>query len=158
MISSKNAPIQASKKEGIRAAAISAFWKFSANRELLLETERLIQIQVGLPAHLFRAVRIVFELQDSDLEKLLGASIPALDRRFRRQKALDPEVSERLDRIAIVCLLAEGVFLSREIAVCWMSKPNKALGGCKPIMLCETEIGGNQIRRVLQALEWGGPV
>ncbi|WP_338010181.1 MbcA/ParS/Xre antitoxin family protein [Pseudomonas sp. GM21] len=38
----------------------------------------------------------------------------------------------------------------------WMSTPNKAFGGTAPIMLCETEIGAKQVRRVLQSLEWGG--
>nr|WP_238543981.1 MbcA/ParS/Xre antitoxin family protein [Pseudomonas sp. GM21] len=37
-----------------------------------------------------------------------------------------------------------------------MSTPNKAFGGTAPIMLCETEIGAKQVRRVLQSLEWGG--
>lgn len=71
-------------------------------------------------------------------------------------KKLDSVASERLDRIAAVYALGEDVFESREAAAQWMSKPNKALGGDTPIMLCATEIGAKQVRRVLQALEWGG--
>jgi putative toxin-antitoxin system antitoxin component (TIGR02293 family) len=63
--------------------------------------------------------------------------------------------SEQLDRIATVSHLAEEVFESEENAAHWMSMPNKALGGSAPIMLCEAEIGAKQVRRVLQALEWG---
>ena len=158
MNSSMTAQRQASKKEELHDAAIAAFWEFSANRDLLNDSERLLEIEAGLSAQLFPAVRIIFELQDSNLEKLLCASVSTLERRRREQKPLDSTASERLDRIAVVCLLAEGVFQSRDMAACWMSKPNKALGGHKPVLLCGTEIGGKQVRRVLQALEWGGTV
>lgn len=66
------------------------------------------------------------------------------------------DTSECLQRIAFVSRLAEEVFESRETALQWMAQPNKALGGNTPAMLCETEIGAKQVRRVLQALEWGG--
>ncbi|MCH2340204.1 MAG: MbcA/ParS/Xre antitoxin family protein [Pseudomonas sp.] len=39
-----------------------------------------------------------------------------------------------------------------------MSKRNVALGGASPAMLCDTEFGATQVRRLLKALEWGGPV
>lgn len=86
----------------------------------------------------------------------MNASTSTLDRRRREHKKLDSVASERLDRIASVCGLAEDVFESREGATQWMLKPNKALGGDVPIDLCETEIGAKQVRRVLHALEWGG--
>lgn len=66
------------------------------------------------------------------------------------------DISERLHRIAAVSCLAEEVFESSEAAAQWMERPNKALGGRTPTMLCETEVGAKQVRRVLQALEWGG--
>ncbi|MDR6609053.1 antitoxin Xre/MbcA/ParS toxin-binding domain-containing protein [Pseudomonas synxantha] len=144
------------KKDVPREVEIAAFWRFSSNRELLKDSERLHQIKVGFPAHLIHAFRMTFDLQDRNLETLLNASISTLERRRREQKNLDPVASERLDRIATVSHLAEEVFESQESAADWMSKPNKALGGVAPIMLCETEIGAKQVRRVLQALEWGG--
>ncbi|WP_415769052.1 antitoxin Xre/MbcA/ParS toxin-binding domain-containing protein [Pseudomonas sp. LB3P38] len=156
MNSPTTAQRQASKKENLRDAAITAFWDFSANRDLLMESERLLQIKAGLSAHLYQAVRITFDLQDRSLEALLNSPISTLERRRRGQKPLDHTVSERIDRIAIVCRLAEEIFESRDMATCWMSKPNKALGGDKPIMHCGTEIGSQQVRRVLQTLKWGG--
>lgn len=68
------------------------------------------------------------------------------------------DISERLHRVAAVSCLAEEIFESRKAASQWMNQPNKALGGSTPIMLCETEIGAKQVRRVLQSLEWGGAV
>jgi putative toxin-antitoxin system antitoxin component (TIGR02293 family) len=147
---------QVNNKGELRDAAIAAFWDFSANRALLKDSERLLQIKAGFSAQLFQVVRIAFDLQGLSLEMLLNASISTLKRRSREQKPLDSTASERLDRIAVVCLLAEGIFQSRDMATCWMSKPNKALGGHKPVLLCGTDIGGKQVRRILQALEWGG--
>jgi putative toxin-antitoxin system antitoxin component (TIGR02293 family) len=147
---------QANKKGELRDAAIAAFWDFIANRDLLKESERLLQIKAGFSAQLFQVVRITFNLQDRSVEKLLNASISTLERRRREQKPLNSVASERLDRVAVVCHLAEEVFQNRDMAVCWMSKPNKALGGDTPVILCETEIGAKQVSRVLHALEWGG--
>ncbi|HUE94651.1 type II toxin-antitoxin system Xre/ParS family antitoxin [Pseudomonas sp.] len=116
----------------------------------------MLQIKEGFSAYLVHAIRVTFDLQERNLATLLNASISTLERLMREQKPLDSVASERLDRIAAVAHLADAVFESREAAAQWMSKPNKALGGSTPIMLCETEIGAKQVRRVLQALEWGG--
>jgi putative toxin-antitoxin system antitoxin component (TIGR02293 family) len=146
----------AKKKEVSREEGIAAFWRFSSDREPLTESERLHQIKLGFPADLIQVVRLAFNLQDRHLETLLNASISTLERRRREQKNLDPVASERLDRIATLSHLAEAILEAPVTAAQWMSTPNKALGGTAPIMLCETEIGAKQVRRVLQALEWGG--
>ncbi|BAP41973.1 putative uncharacterized protein [Pseudomonas sp. StFLB209] len=137
-------------------AVISAFWEFSSGRVGLSESERLVQIRAGFSASLFQAIRVTFGLPERSLETLLNASISTLERRRREHKNLDLVASERLDRIGSVCHLAEEVFESREEAVSWMSRANRALGGQEPVMLCETEIGARQVRRVLHAIEWGG--
>lgn len=144
------------KKYGSREEAIGEFWRFSFDRALLTESERLQQIKVGFSADLIRALRLAFDLQDRQLEILLNASQSTLDRRRRAQKNLDPVASERVDRIVTLSHLAEAVFETPVIAAQWMATPNKAIGGTAPIMLCETEIGAKQVRRNLQALEWGG--
>ena len=139
-----------------REEGIAAFWRFSAPRQSLTDSERLQQIKVGFPAELFQIVRSAFGLQEHHLETLFRASISTLERRQREHQNLDPVASERLDRVASVSHLTEGVFDDQVRAVQWMSMPNKALGGIAPIMLCETEIGAKQVRRILQTLEWGG--
>ncbi|WP_338923350.1 antitoxin Xre/MbcA/ParS toxin-binding domain-containing protein [Pseudomonas silesiensis] len=146
----------AAKKDESSEIGIAAFWRFSFNRELLKDSERLQQIKAGFPASLVQALRQTFDLQERSVETLLNASISTLERRRREQKNLDPVASERIDRIATVSHLAEEVFEDKANAAHWMSTPNKALGGIAPIMLCETEIGARQVRRVLHALEWGG--
>lgn len=156
MVTSADARRPAKKKDDPHEVGSAAFWLFSSNRDSLKDSERIHQIKEGFPAYLFQAVRKTFDLQERSVVILLNASISTLERRRREQKNLDPVASERLDRIATVSHLAEEVFESQENAALWMSKPNKALGDTAPIMLCETEIGAKQVRRVLHALEWGG--
>jgi putative toxin-antitoxin system antitoxin component (TIGR02293 family) len=146
------------KEEKARDLLIAMFWSFSANRGFLNESERLLQISEGLPAQLFQALCANFVLQESSLEMLFNISTSTLKRHRRQQKPLDPVASGRLDRIAAVCHLAEEVCDSSQAATDWMSKPNQALGGSKPIMLCKTERGAVQVSRVLQAIKWGGVV
>lgn len=147
---------QAKQGKDDHSPVVAAFWDFSAGREKLSEAERLQQIRDGFAADLVQAIKATFSLPERSLEILLNASISTLERRRRERKVLDPVASERLDRIAMVCQLAEDVFESRQAAAEWMSRANRSLGGQAPIMLCETEIGAKQVRRVLNALDWGG--
>ena len=48
-------------------------------------------------------------------------------------------------------LPSKEVFEDRNAATNWMSKPNGVLGGNAPVLLCETEFGAKQARRVLHA-------
>ena len=158
MKTSTTARRQPRKKNESREIVIAVFWEFSSNRAVLKDSERLLQIKEGTSPDIYHALRVTFDLHRLDLETLLNTSISTLERRRRERKPLGPVASERIDRIAAVCHLAQEVLESREAVVRWMSMSNKALGGITPIMHCETEIGAKQVRRVLQALEYGGAV
>lgn len=134
------------------------FWRYSQAHDQLTEAERLVQIRDGLPAGLYQEVKRVFGLAEQQLAELFNASISTLERRLRDKRPLDVVASERVDRIAEVTFQAVEVFESVDQAIAWMSRPNDSLGGKAPVMLCETEIGAKQVRRVLTALEWGGVV
>jgi putative toxin-antitoxin system antitoxin component (TIGR02293 family) len=144
------------KKNISRHEGIAFFWQFSSHQGLLTDSERLRQIKAGFPADLIQTFRLAFDLQDSHLETLLNASISTLERRRRECKNLDSVASERLDRIAWISHLAARILDTQLAATLWMSASNNALGGYTPVMLCETEIGAKRVRRILQAIEWGG--
>lgn len=146
----------AKKKAVSREEGIAAFWRFSSPRESLTESDRLQQIKQGIPTDLIQVFRWTFDLQDRQQATLFNASISTLEKRRRAHNNFDPIASERLDRIATLSHLAEEIFETPVTATHWMATPNKALGGTAPFMLCETEIGAKQVRRILQALEWGG--
>ena len=98
---------------------IATFWDLSANRYLLMDSERLLQINKGFLAYLFQTVRVTFDLSESNFETLFKVSVPTIERRRREQKPLDPVASERLDRIFAICDLTSKVFESRGAAAEW---------------------------------------
>lgn len=147
---------QHEKKDRLRSSGAEEFWCFRSRRQLLNESERLLQIKSGFPAHLFQAMLLTFNLPQHAASVLLNTSLASFNRRMQDHSVLDAVTSERLDRIASISHLAESTFGDRDVVARWMSRSNKVLGGFAPILLCETEIGARQIRRVLHALESGG--
>lgn len=139
-------------------SAAQCFWLFAEDQAEQTDADRLIRIQAGLAPEITQILREAFHLNQKGLEILLGISGSTIDRRKRSGRPLDASTSEKLDRIAEVTHHAEEVFADREAAIDWMQRKNPALGDESPIMLCGTELGANQVRRVLNALEWGGVV
>ncbi|RTZ41787.1 DUF2384 domain-containing protein [Candidimonas sp. SYP-B2681] len=124
----------------------------------MTESQRVSSIKAGLQTIWADAIKNAFEVSSPNMLVLMNLSSSTLERRRKSAQPLDLVASERLDRIASVALMAEGVFEDQEAAARWMSSSNVALGGDAPVMLCETELGARQVRRVLNALEWGGVV
>jgi hypothetical protein len=70
--------------------------------------------------------------------------------------SMNPISATAPDGRAQVIVLAEEVFEDKAVAASWMNTANNALAGKTPASLCETEIGAQQVLRVLRAIEWGG--
>jgi putative toxin-antitoxin system antitoxin component (TIGR02293 family) len=132
------------------------FWSLVIETASSSEQERIAKITLGYPADYLITVRAALALTTTLAEQLFSVSQSTLLRRLKGRQRLSPVTSERLDRLASVAKLAHEVLEDRDRALSWLSSPNLALGNQQPIMLCETEIGTNQVRRVLHALEWGG--
>lgn len=135
---------------------IPTFWKLAGSRTVMTEGQRLAAIRTGFDVSWAEAAKLAFGMSAPNLGRLLNLSVSTFERHKKNDKPLDPVASERLDRLAMVAMLAKDVFETSGAAAQWMAAPNEALGGNTPVMLCETEIGAGQVRRVLHALEWGG--
>jgi putative toxin-antitoxin system antitoxin component (TIGR02293 family) len=90
-------------------------------------------------------------------EELLHALSLSPRTLVRRQKegALSSEESDRVLRIARVAAQAEQVLGGREEAVNWLHRPNRSLGGRKPLDLVRTDAGAELVGDVLGRLEHG---
>ncbi|TAL78269.1 MAG: DUF2384 domain-containing protein [Burkholderiaceae bacterium] len=128
------------------------------NLGAMSESDRIKSIKTGFAVEMADATKHTFRLTPQSIGVLLNLSVATFERRRRDAKPLDVVASERLDRIATIALMAEEVFEDSAAASEWMATPNPALGGNTPIMQCETSIGGRQVRRILNSLEWGGVV
>jgi putative toxin-antitoxin system antitoxin component (TIGR02293 family) len=132
------------------------FWQMAHALGSLNESDRIDRIKTGFPVEMADAAREAFGLTSKNMGTLLSLSVATYERRRKGAQPLDPVASERLDRIAAIALLAEEVFEDAPSASEWLASPHPALGGNQPIMHCETAIGARQVRRILNALEWGG--
>ncbi len=135
-----------------------SFWILARSLKGSTERERLARIRVGLDACWLSATKTTFRLTVPLLASMTNVSTSTMERWLKSEAVLDPVVSERLDRLAQVAVLAEDVFEDKEAAIVWMSTPNDSLGGVTPLSLCGTELGARQVRRVLHAIEWGSAV
>lgn len=140
------------------ASCKGGFWQFSSEQARQPYVVRIRHLQSGLNPAVSQSLRETFGLTKLGLEVLLDISSSTLERRKKAGKPLDLTTSEKLDRIAEVSHLAHAVFDDRAKAVEWMKKSNASLGDEAPIMLCRTELGAKQVRRVLHAMDWSGAV
>ncbi len=135
-----------------------SFWRLAHGQGRLSEGQRIQSIMAGLSVSWVSAVKLTFGMSSTNIGRLLNLSRSSYERRKKDKKPLDPVSSERLDRLASIAILAEDVFEDKHKAARWLAASNDALDGNSPVMGCETEIGAKQVRRILQALEWGGAV
>lgn len=142
--------------KGDNQKSVAKFWRLASSLQTQSETQRLIQIKQGFAAVWVGSLKSAFRLSTPEMAALLGLSTSTIERRQKDKKPLDVVSSERLDRVASIAALAQSVFEDQEAASRWLSTPNEGLGGNAPLAQCETEIGANQVRRILHALEWGG--
>lgn len=55
-------------------------------------------------------------------------------------KTLDPLVTERLARLAVIAKQAEDAFGDPEVARAWLRAENIGLGGCTPLSMLDTDM------------------
>lgn len=149
-------PVSQSGTRPHNARPNRAFWKMAHTLGAMSESDRINFIKAGFSVEMADATKQTFRLTARGIGALMNLSVATFERRRKDAKPLDVVASERLDRIASIALLAEDVFEDETAASEWMSTPNPALEGKTPVMHCETSIGARQVRRILNALEWGG--
>lgn len=145
-------------RENQQIPAPPSFWRLAHVHARMSEGQRIQSITAGLSVSWATAAKSTFGMSSTSIGRLLNLSLSTYERRKKDEKPLDLVASERLDRLASIAILAEDVFEDKQKATRWLAAPNDALGGNSPVMQCETEIGAKQVRRVLNALEWGGVV
>ena len=95
-----------------------------------------------------------FHLTSEDLVKPLGVSISTIKRRHQSTQ-LNPNISDRLFRVASIISQATETLGSQEKAKRWLQKPNRTLGGDTPLSRLDTSIGFLQVENVLLSIEHG---
>ncbi len=66
-------------------------------------------------------------------------------------------MSERLERLARMTVLAEEVWEDAELAHEFLTSPQPQLGGARPTDLARTDLGTRQVEELLNRIEYSLP-
>lgn len=105
----------------------------------------------------YRVVEYVMEagiLSAGELYDLVG-SRRSITRKRKQQRALSPTESDRLVRVVRVMGRAEEALGDFDRAHRWLRKPNRALGGRRPLDLLTSDIGSRTVEQTLGRIEHG---
>jgi putative toxin-antitoxin system antitoxin component (TIGR02293 family) len=105
----------------------------------------------GVVQELMRASGLTLK----ELAESLDLSPRSLQRR-RRSGRLARFESDRLYRLARILALAQQSLGNSELAMRWLKRSNRALGGSAPITALDTEHGARQVENVLGRIAFGG--
>ncbi len=122
--------------------------RIRATREMQLALRR------GLPFAAFEALGDALRMSSDELAELIGLAARTLARR-KALGRLSPTESDRLYRVAHTTLVAAEALGSLEKAREWLARPNRALGGDRPVSYLDTGIGERQVEELLLRLGHG---
>jgi putative toxin-antitoxin system antitoxin component (TIGR02293 family) len=126
-------------------------------RYVRTDSELIAAVRDGLP---FLALRHLFdEFASTDLAvhemySLVG-SLRTLQRKQAARTRLTAAESDRVARVARVLALAEESIGDKVRARLWLTEPNGALGGRRPMELLDSDLGTGLVERVLGRIEYG---
>jgi putative toxin-antitoxin system antitoxin component (TIGR02293 family) len=111
-------------------------------------------LQAGLPSASLRHFKQSTGLADEQIAELLQIGGRTLTR-LKSCKRLPADLSDRLYAVASIYALAEDVLGDRETAVAWLDQPQFGLSYRPPREFLASELGRQQVRRVLNQIEYG---
>ena len=112
-------------------------------------------IREGFPPAVVEELMQASGLTLKELAESLDLSTRSLQRR-RRSGRLARFESDRIYRLARIVAMARQNLGSSDLALRWLKRPNRALGGSAPIAAIDTEVGARQVENVLGRIAYGG--
>jgi len=129
--------------------------KQTLGRTLATEYDMREAIRQGFPPAVVEELMRAAGLSLKELASALDLSPRSLQRR-RRTGRLARYESDRLYRLARIVALANEFLGDHELAIRWLKRPNRALGGIAPIAALDTELGARQVENILGRIAYGG--
>ncbi len=112
------------------------------------------KVQRGFPVSSFEKLRRKLDVSDNLLSQVINIPMRTLTRR-KQQGRLNVVESEKLLRIARLYDKALEVFEDEEAAEKWLKEPARGLGGVIPLEYAKTELGAQEIEKLLIRIEHG---
>ena len=112
-------------------------------------------IRKGLPASSITALAQKLQIGNSVLSRKLGIPQRTLTRRLSEASLLTPAESDRTVRMARVYANAVEMIGDEGRAIAWLSTPNRALGGERPLDQLDTDVGARVVEDILGRIAYG---
>ncbi len=112
-------------------------------------------VRKGLPAGSVTALAEKLHLRNTALSRKLGIPQRTLTRRLSQASPLTPAESDRMVRMARGYADAVEMIGDREKAIEWLSTPNRALGGERPLDQLDTDMGARMVEDILGRIAYG---
>ena len=112
------------------------------------------KVQRGFPVSSFEKLRRKLDVSDNLLSQVINIPMRTLTRR-KQQGRLNVIESEKVLRIARLYDKALEVFEDEEAAEKWLKEPARGLGGVIPLEYAKTELGAQEIEKLLIRIEHG---
>src|ERR1700683_126918 len=106
-------------------------------------------IRKGLPSSSLTALAEKLHVGNNVLSQKLGIPQRTLSRRLSQALPLTPAESDRTVRMARIYANAIEMIGDEEKAIEWLSTPNRALGGERPLDRLDTDTGARMVEDIL---------
>jgi putative toxin-antitoxin system antitoxin component (TIGR02293 family) len=112
------------------------------------------RIQKGFP---FRELEMLQDTIDLPLEQLAAKLLISRSTLQRRKAAgrLSPGESDKVMRFSRLLARAADLFGNIDKARAWLKHPQRGLGGAIPLDYAETEIGAQEVEKLLGRMKYG---
>jgi putative toxin-antitoxin system antitoxin component (TIGR02293 family) len=117
--------------------------------------EMAAAIRTGIASATWSRLRAI-GFTPPELASVVGVSEKTISRKKGGHAGLTVAEGDRTVRLAQLTLDAARAFGDLDKAMRWLRKPNRVLGGEKPLDLIATEPGTVLVRRALGTVEYGG--
>lgn len=136
---------------------LAVHWRAFRDAFLLRSvSDQLRGFHAGIPACHLHGIAESLNVRQATVSRLVGLSPSAARRQIALNRNLRPSVSERLLRIGAIEKRAVAVFGSVDLAQAWLLTSNIGLGNVSPLSLLDTELGAQEVIRIINAVEHGG--
>jgi putative toxin-antitoxin system antitoxin component (TIGR02293 family) len=130
-------------------------WMVALGLEESSSVALIDSVTKGLSASAFDRFSQTSGLSREMLAHALRVSTRTVTRYKKRGERLDPTVSERLVRLAVLYCKAEETIGDTALAKQWMQTPRLVFDGKTPLEMAETEIGAREVEDLLLRIEHG---
>ncbi len=114
----------------------------------------ILKVKEGLPIGSFEKLRKRLDVSDNFLSQIVNIPKRTLTRR-KQQGRLNTQESEKVLRIARLYDKALEVFEDEQAAETWLKAPARGLGEVIPLIYAKTELGAQEVEKLLVRIEHG---